>query len=45
MNMFLIVYVIRNLEEIRKVMISVPVKVKIPYVSLFDMLRNETALR
>ena len=45
MNMFLIVYVIRNLVEIRKVMISVPVKVKFPYVSLFDMLRNETALR
>ena len=45
MNMFLIVYIIRNLVEIGKVMISVPVKVKIPYVSFFDMLRNETALR
>ena len=45
MNKFLIVYIIRNLVEIRKVMISVPVKVKILYVSLLDMLRNETALR
>ena len=45
MNKFLIVYIIRNLVEIRQVMISVLVKVKIPYVSLFDMLRNETALR